>query len=150
GDDENSNVQAGQHARRLRQLVRLEGGPTILICCHPTKNAADDNLLPRGGGAFLAEVDGNLICRKDDSAVELHWQGKFRGPDFAPLLFQLKTVTHDRLKDHKGRLIPTVIALPLSDEGSQELSAASRRDENSVLKAVAENSEASLSDLAKV
>ena len=89
--DENDNVQAGAHARRLRHLVQLPGGPTILICCHPVKNATDDNLLPRGGGAFLAEVDGNLVCRKDDSAVSLHWQGKFRGPDFAPMAFLLRT-----------------------------------------------------------
>jgi hypothetical protein len=28
GDDENNNVQAGEHARRLRRLVRFNGGPT--------------------------------------------------------------------------------------------------------------------------
>jgi RecA-family ATPase len=82
-DDENSNTQVGAHARRLRQLVQLEGGPTVLVCCHPVKHAGEDNLLPRGGGAFLAEVDGNLICRKDDSAVELHWQGTASCANFA-------------------------------------------------------------------
>src|SRR5262249_39556689 len=95
-DDENNNVQVGAHARRLRQLVQLEGGPVVLVCCHPTKNATDDNLLPRGGGAFLAEVDGNLVCKKDNSAVQLYTHGKFRGPDFAPLSFLLKTATHER------------------------------------------------------
>ena len=61
GDDENSNVQLGGHASGLRELS-LPGGPTTIINCHPTKNATDDNLVPRGGGAFLAEVDGNLVC----------------------------------------------------------------------------------------
>jgi hypothetical protein len=47
----------------------------VLVCC---QSAAARR------GAFLAEIDGNLIYKKDDSAIELHWQGKFRGPDFAP------------------------------------------------------------------
>jgi AAA domain/Primase C terminal 2 (PriCT-2) len=139
GNDENDNVQAIQHAKRLRDLVKLPGGPTVLICCHPTKHATEDNLVPRGGGAFLAEVDGNLICRKDDSAVEMHWQGKFRGPDFAPMFFLLKTVTHERLKDTKGRLIPTVVAAALSEEGLRELSANSRNDEDRALMSIADN-----------
>src|SRR5262249_43780914 len=71
GDDENSNVQLGAHASRLRELG-IPGGPTTIINCHPTKNATDDNLVPRGGGAFLAEVDGNLVCRRDDTVVRLH------------------------------------------------------------------------------
>jgi hypothetical protein len=71
-------------------------------------------------GAFLAEIDGNLIYKKDDSAIELHWQGKFRGPDFAPLAFQLRTVTHERLKDTKGRLISTVVAQVLSEGGLRD------------------------------
>src|SRR5262249_32228280 len=68
-DDENNNMQALAHAKRLRELSRLPGGPTVLICCHPTKNA--ESLVPRGGGAFLNEVDGNLTCKRDDLAVEL-------------------------------------------------------------------------------
>jgi hypothetical protein len=110
GDEENSNVQLGNHARRLRSLVGLPGAPCVIAACHPPKNAADDSLIPRGGGAFLAEVDGNLTARSNAGGVEVHWQGKFRGPDFQPMMFQLKTVTHERLKDSKGRLIPTVVA----------------------------------------
>src|SRR5262249_2282535 len=45
-DDENNNMQALAHAKRLRELSRLPGGPTVLICCHPTKNA--ESLVPRG------------------------------------------------------------------------------------------------------
>jgi hypothetical protein len=110
GKDENGNVEAGEHAARLRSLTELPGGPTVLVNCHPVKNAPDDNLSPRGGGAFVAEVDGNLTAVKDDGVVTLHWQVKFRGPDFAPLAFMLKTDTYDQLRDSKGRLMPTVIA----------------------------------------
>jgi hypothetical protein len=101
GDDENSNVQAGNYARMQRGLIDLPGGPTVLALCHPVKNANDDNLLPRGGGAYLNETDGNLTAKNDDSVVEVHWQGKFRGADFAPLSFRLRKVTHERLKDSK-------------------------------------------------
>jgi 5S rRNA maturation endonuclease (ribonuclease M5) len=142
-EDENNNVQVGAHARRLRQLIQLEGGPTVFVCCHPVKHAGDDNLLPRGGGAFLAEVDGNLICKKNDSAVEMHWQGKFRGPEFAPLTFRLETVTHERLKDTKGRTVPTVIAKLLSDEGKQEIEKAIRKDEDDVLLSISQSPELS-------
>ena len=115
GDDENSNPQQGIHARRLRELTTLPGGPCVLVLCHPPKNAGDDNLQPRGAGAYIAEIDGNLIVSKDDMTVELHWQGKLRGPDFAPVIFLLRSVTHEELKDTKGRLISTVVAEHLSD-----------------------------------
>lgn len=150
GADENDNRQAGDHARRFRSLVTLAGGPCVVVACHPTKNAADDNLIPRGGGAFVAEMDGNLTVQKDGTVVELHWQGKFRGPDFAPISFTLRTVTHERLKDSKGRLIPTVIADHLSEAGQDELAAVAKSRERQLLKAVAENEGASLADLARI
>ena len=152
GENENDNRQAGQHARRLRALTTMPGGPCVLVACHPPKNAGDDNLQPRGGGAFLAEVDGNLTARKTDGIVELHWQGKFRGPDFAPVTFQLRTVTHERLKDSKGRLIPTVVAAHLSEAGQQEIEKAARSHGDQLLAALAEprNGRASHADLAKL
>ena len=67
-DDENSNPQMGAHARMLRAMTKLPGGPCVLVLCHPIKHATDPSqLVPRGGGAFLAEMDGNLtIWRHDD------------------------------------------------------------------------------------
>ncbi len=115
GDDENSNKELGDHARVLRSLTRLKGNPCVIANCHPTKNAAENNLLPRGGGSFIAEVDGNLTVLKKEGSLELHWQGKFRGPDFEPMAFELLTVTSDALRDSTGQHVPTVIARPLSD-----------------------------------
>jgi AAA domain len=146
-DDENNNMQALAHAKRLRELSRLPGGPTVLICCHPTKNA--ESLVPRGGGAFLNEVDGNLTCKRNDLAVELHWCGKFRGPDFAPMFFQLKVVTHERLKDTEGNLIQTVVALSLSDEGMRDISERRRLDEDQVLLSIDESPRLSSRDRAQ-
>src|SRR5262249_29869039 len=113
GEDENSNTQMGLHARRLRELVKLPGGPCVRVACHPVKTPGPDNILPRGGGAFLAEVDGNLTLSKTDTVVTMHHQGKFRGPDFAPIPFMLSSVTTPTLKDSKGRTIPTVVAKPM-------------------------------------
>ena len=134
GDAENDNVQMLKHARQLRDLVKLPGGPTVLAACHPVKNAAADNLLPRGGGAFLNEMDGNVTASRTDMLVALHWQGKFRGPDFEPMTFELLPgVTAPRLVDTKGRQLPSVIAKPLSDLEEQARSEAVRNDENDVL-----------------
>ncbi len=110
GAEENDNVQLGNHARLLRRLrlTELPGEPGVIVGCHPTKNG--ELLLPRGVGSFVAEMDGNLTAKKlSDQVVELHWCGKYRGPGFEPVLFELETITSNRVKDAKGRLIPSVM-----------------------------------------
>jgi hypothetical protein len=113
GDDENGNTALGGHARDLRALTTLPGRPCVIVPAHPTKNAQADNLLPRGGGAFIAEMDGNLTLTRQGEAVRLHWQGKHRGPDFVPISFKLQTVSAPQLVDSKGRPVPTVMAVPM-------------------------------------
>lgn len=74
--------------------------------------------MPRGGGAFLAEVDGNLTCQKvSDQIIELHWAGKYRGASFEPVLFKLAVITSNRVKDAKGRMIPSVM-VRLTDDAT--------------------------------
>jgi 5S rRNA maturation endonuclease (ribonuclease M5) len=116
GDDENSNKDLGDHARMLRGLVDLHGGPTILVTCHPVKHADHTNLLPRGGGAFLAEVDGNLVAILNNTLIEIDTQGKFRGPEFAPFAFKLQPGKCERLRDTKGRMIWTITAVPVTEQ----------------------------------
>lgn len=116
GDDANSNVQQGEYARLLRKLTALRGRPAALVMAHPVKNAAKDNLLPSGGGAFLNEVDGNLtLWAEAERLTAMHWQGKFRGPEFEPLAFHLKTELSGSVKDARGKAIPSVVAYPVSD-----------------------------------
>ncbi|WP_271612664.1 bifunctional DNA primase/polymerase [Bradyrhizobium sp. CCBAU 21362] len=150
GDDENSNTQAVAHARRLRALTELPGGPCVLILCHPTKRAADDDLIPRGGGAFLAEVDGNIALQKRESLIVASSLGKFRGRDFAPLSFELKTVQHPVLKDARGRSIPTVVARHLGEVEKQRISADTLSRENELLETVNARPDASLRELAEL
>jgi hypothetical protein len=122
--------------------------PCVVVNCHPVKNAAADNLLPAGGGSFLNEVDGNLTASKTESTVELHWQGKFRGPEFAPMHFLIKTVTHQDLKDKKGRLIPTCIAEWISEQATEEIAAQRAADEKRVLELISQNPKVSLASIA--
>lgn len=118
GDDENNNVQAGAQARLWRQLTEVDGNPAVMPLCHPTKGARDhESLLPRGGGAFLNELDANLTLWSSalGEQTTLHWNGKIRGPDFAPLDFRLLQVSTGT-QDSKGRDVATVVAMPI-DEG---------------------------------
>jgi Bifunctional DNA primase/polymerase, N-terminal/AAA domain/Primase C terminal 2 (PriCT-2) len=149
GSDENSNVDGLVHAKRMRSLTELRGKPTVLVLCHPVKSATNDNLLPRGGSAFFGEIDGNLCARKNDSAVELHWFGKIRGMDFAPIAFRLDTVVADRLKDARGRKMPTVLATPIDDASKQVLAATERSDQDRVLRAISERPGESSNEIAK-
>jgi hypothetical protein len=150
GDNENDNVQAGNFARTLRSLAKeIVGGPTMLVTTHPTKNAPPENLLPRGGGAFLNEMDGNLTCVKREKIAEIHWLGKFRGVDFAPIPFLLTPGQSEQLKDSKGRKLWTVTASPLGQAEHATHEATNARNENRVLRLVANHSEYSLADMAR-
>jgi hypothetical protein len=138
GKDELSNTEMGAHARMLRTLTTLPGGPCVLVLCHPVKHVTDPSqLLPRGGGAFLAEVDGNLTLWKHDGVMlDLHHTDKLRGPGFEPISLRLETVTTTRLMDKKGRLIPTVRAAWMSDAETERETEHARSDEDTLLSAM--------------
>jgi hypothetical protein len=121
GKDEIDNVEMGAHARMLRTLVELPGSPAVLALCHPIKRVeTPDQLLPRGGGAFMAEVDGNLtLFRTSDDTVELSYN-KMRGPGFQPITFKLDEIRSTKLVDAKGREIPTVRARVLTEAQRQQ------------------------------
>jgi hypothetical protein len=151
GEEENDNVQLGKHARMLRTFVDLPGGPTVLVTCHPTKTPNMENLLPRGGGAFLAEVDGNLVCIKDATTmvVEISTHGKFRGPEFTPFSFSLVAGTSEKLVDTKGRKIWTIFARPITSEQQEAIQHQGRTNQDEVLRAMLDKPEMSLLDLAE-
>lgn len=110
GSDENSNTEMKQHASALRGLCTLPGEPAVIVLCHPAKHSTRESLLPRGGGAFLAEVDGNLTVWKERSQVALHWAGKLRGPDFEPISFSIDPCVIQSVRDAKGRQVVSVVA----------------------------------------
>ena len=72
----------------------------------------------------------------------------FRGVDFAPLHFLIKTVTHERLKDSKGRLIPTVLSEWISDAAKEEIAKQRVNDEDQLLALIDADPKASQATLA--
>jgi RecA-family ATPase len=135
GDDENHNVQMGAFARNLRVLTGCTGNPAVLILCHPIKAATKDNLVPRGGGAFLNEVDAGLTlwAEAQGETTTLHWQGKIRGADFQPVNFSLKQVKLEKMQDTKGRHFVSIVATLQSEEQSEKAIGQATQDENVVL-----------------
>lgn len=149
GSDENGNVEMKLHASSLRALTTIPGKPSVIVLCHPVKNAGKDNLIPRGGGSFLAEVDGNLTAWKDDSGVvTMHWAGKFRGPGFDPIRFELKSWPLAGYVDGRGRPVMSVVALHVPDERVEQIEARALDDENRLLIAMCTKRDASISQLA--
>jgi hypothetical protein len=151
GDDGNNNVQQGEFARVLRQLTFLPGKPACVVPCHPVKNASKENLLPVGGGAFLNEVDGNLsLWGNAEKQTTLHWQGKFRGPEFEPMAFEMHTVECDSVVDANGVLMPSVVAMPISEMALERGERGQEDDENLILKIIAASPRASIAQIATV
>ena len=88
------------------------------------------------------------LWSEDKVTTELFWAGKFRGPQFEPIPFKLESQTVDTVKDSKGRLMPSVVALPVSDADAQAHLKQTIRDEDSVLVAMLNDPAASMSQIA--
>ena len=140
GDDSNSNAQMLDFARIMRKLTEAPSKPAVIAPAHPVKNAQKTNLTPMGGSALLNEVDGNLCLWKRETAVEMHWQGKHRGAEFEPLQFELVGVTSEKIKDSKGRLMPTVMAQPLLEMRALEIATSAHTAKERLLLSI-ENSD---------
>lgn len=149
GDDENNNVQAGQYGRTMRSFTACDGNPAVVMLSHPVKNASRENLLPRGGGAFLNELDGNLTLWSDQPGeiTTLHWQGKIRGPDFDPLTYRIKPIKTGA-RDTKGRDVLTVTAHPIDDIEASNEAAQAVANEDAVLKTLHDNPTWSFANIA--
>lgn len=134
GNEELSNTQMGAHARMLRRLTELPGAPCVFVLCHPIKHAQEpSHLLPRGGGAFLAEVDGNLTAwKKRFDLIELHYS-KMRGAGFEPISFKLERIDAPKLVDAKGRAIPTIRAVAITEKEEEQGEVMLLTDENVAL-----------------
>jgi hypothetical protein len=150
GDDSNNNVQVTGFARVLRQLTTLPGKPAVIAPSHPVKNASRENLLPVGGGGFLNEVDGNLtLWSNADGYTTLHWQGKFRGPEFEPLTFRLDIKTSAKVVDAEGKEMPSVVAGPIGDIEERAAEKRQESDEDRLLSVITTTSGLSQADLAR-
>jgi hypothetical protein len=114
-EDEHNNQTSKQWGQTLRRFTQLPGRPVVIVAAHPIKHAKDrDDVLPRGGGAFLNEVDSNLTLWADlaERTTELHWTGKHRGAGFAPIGFELREHPHPTWRYHDGKPVPMTVAVP--------------------------------------
>jgi hypothetical protein len=149
GTETNSNSEQGAYARLLRELTFLKGKPAAIALSHPVKNAARDNLLPMGGSAFLNEVDGNLtLWSGNENQTQLHWQGKFRGPEFDPMSFEMAQEYCDSVKDAEDRLLPSIVAKPMSEDEVEMSEDATEKDEDRLMRSMHGAQNASFGKLA--
>jgi hypothetical protein len=118
-ENENDNVPAVEQARDLRELTTLEGRPAVIVLCHPRGGAhTPEQMIPRGGTAFLGEIDGNITCVLDEGLIEVRPHSKFRGStNWGPLNFHLDYIKLPaEYTDTQGRPIPTVVAMSVTDD----------------------------------
>jgi len=149
GEEENSNVDMRAHASHLRALCRLPGNPVVVVLCHPHKNPTKDNLLPRGGSAFVGEIDGNLTLWMEERGVtSLHWHEKIRAVGFEPLSFEL---VHQQIVISDANGQPTrgdsVAAVHIEAAREGELADRALDDENQVLRAMGRKADATVREL---
>jgi hypothetical protein len=130
GDNDNDNTQMVEMAHRLRAMCQTSQRPALLIIAHPAgKTPTKDNLVPRGGGAFLNEIDGNLtVWSQDASQQTLHHSPKFRGASFDPMEWVMQVHEFDHLTDIHG----TPLKLPVS-RPEMVIERATREQQNDTL-----------------
>jgi hypothetical protein len=121
--DENDNVDNRLHAQDMRSIIASAGSPAVIGLCHPVKNASEDNLVPRGGSAFMNELDGNLTAYLKNDVITLSFN-KLRGPPYQPIQFEIQQIQLVGVADSKGRPVNTVAVRHLT-----ELEAANRDDQ---------------------
>ena len=147
--EENDNTERMIHAKRLREITRAETRPTVLDLCHPRKNATKDDLVPRGGSAFLNEVDGNFCLWREGDSVEMFSDtNKFRGAPVA-LNFVKQLVESDVVLDTKGRRVPVPFYRLVDDEEAERQRRQDWTEENRLIYEMSLNATGSQSDWAK-
>lgn len=114
GDSDNDNTQMVEMARKFRRIGEITSRPAMMIIAHPAgKTPMKEMLVPRGGGGFLNEIDGNLTVWSADTMQQtLHHSQKFRGAGFEPLEWIMKPQQFDHLKDIKGNLLSLPVSRP--------------------------------------
>ena len=148
GDEENDNTQAYAQALELRSLTRLVGLPSVAVLCHPNRAVEGaEGLLPRGGSAFLNELDGNLTAWNSGGVVSLS-QNKIRGADFEPVKIKLDVFVFPDIKTNFGTPITSVIAKPLNMNESELLEEQAESEENRLLALVNSNPKSTLREWA--
>jgi AAA domain/Winged helix-turn-helix DNA-binding len=148
GANFNDNNDTLKHAADLRTFTTLSGKPSVLVACHPVKNATRDNLEPYGGGATMNEFDGNLTLWSAGGVIELH-HNKVRGPEFEPMHFRIDKLGSPDILDNKGRQPQLPILYRMSEEEVERREKVAEDNQTKILKALLETPGASIRELVK-
>jgi hypothetical protein len=138
GRDPNNNAEAVNFTRRFRPLTSAKGQPVVIVAAHPPKQAANDNLLPYGGGGTLNEVDGNFTFRRDENGLfRFHWLGKIRGLPFDPLHFRIDKLDSPDVVTIDDARVKMPVMFPIPEEAVEERDESFARVNLALLKAIA-------------
>lgn len=149
GDNDNDNMQALAAAQKWRPFTQMPSRPSVLIPTHPSGKKPDrDNLVPRGGGGFLNELDGNFTLWRRDDVVTFHWQGKHRGPSFEPIDLKLELTEHSDLTDAKGQKTPMPVIRPMLRKEKIEAAKAAEATDIRALKVIRDRPKITVRELA--
>ena len=146
GSDENDNVERRYHAQCLRRLIDITGRPAVVTLCHPSKGATAETMEPRGGGAFLGEIDCaiTMLGSRECVQMEPHTR-KFRGEPFDRVSFAIETV---ELPEFINRLtqkpMTTAIARYLPPKEEEVIEETVGERQHALLRHIARHPEASI------
>jgi hypothetical protein len=138
GADFNDNNDTLKHAQSLREFTTLPGKPSVLVACHPVKNPTRDNLEPYGGGSTMNEFDGNLTLWNENGIIEFH-HNKVRGPEFAPIHFQIKKLGSPEILDNKDRQPQLPVLYRMAEQSVDERAKADNDVARALLKQLRDN-----------
>lgn len=144
-DDENSNTQAAHDAAMLREMTRVRGRPHVLVICHPASGRTGEGLVPRGGSAFLNEIDASLYLEMRDGLGKLAWN-KLRQPPFEPVNYRIEPVELD-VTDRRGKAVAGVAAKIMAPKDVAIAVDDALRAEDVLLNALALNPRAAVREL---
>jgi hypothetical protein len=114
-EDELNNTQQGDYARALRRFCTIQGQPATIALCHPNKHPHNaSECLPRGGGAFLNEMDANVTLWATDEIVEVGFT-KLRQTPWPPFQFRFAPIEATSTTDAKGNLLRSVTIAFIDD-----------------------------------
>jgi hypothetical protein len=137
GRDPNNNAEAQKFTSRFRPLAAGKGLPVVIIAAHPPKQAADDALLPYGGGSTLNEVDGNFTLLRDENGLyRFHHLGKIRGMPFDPLYFKIERLGSPDVITIEGAQVKMPVMYPVDEEAVETRQETFARRNAALLKAI--------------
>jgi hypothetical protein len=137
GHNASNPTEAQRFIARFRPFAFLSGEPTVIVVCHPTKYAGNEDLLPGGGGSILNEVDGNLTLSTHASGyIELSTQGKLRDGPFDPLSYRIERLCSPDVINAKGVQIPIPVMRPVTEQDVEEREEQAATQDAKLLKAM--------------